>query len=262
MMVKNFFKRAAGLNILVVGDVMIDRYLTGHVDRISPEAPVPVVAQVEREDRLGGAANVALNIQSVGADLVLCGVVGQDTDSSHFFSLLEEAGLPDSGILVSDERTTTVKTRIIADHQHLLRLDKENSNPLSDLESLRFCKIIEDIFEHKRIDAVILQDYNKGVLCHDVIAWILEKCKQVKIPVVVDPKFDNFWLFKGVDLFKPNLREICDALKKNIAIDQSALVEATNEIREKLGNKRTLITLSEHGVYWSEELSSGWLRWR
>lgn len=251
--INDLFEQISRLNVLVVGDVMLDRYLNGRVGRISPEAPVPVVDHVSEEDRLGGAANVALNIRALGSNPILCGVVGNDPDSTSFFQLLSELQLSDSGILASTERTTTVKTRIIADTQHLLRLDKENIHDLSGEESSKFLSILERIFSSQKIDAIILQDYNKGVLSPKVIQWILRHSKENHIPVAVDPKFRNFWAYQSVELFKPNLKEVRDALKLEISTDQQSLEDAANELHKRLGNQCTLITLSEKGVFFDVE---------
>lgn len=246
---QDFFHSISELNVLVIGDVMIDRYLSGTVDRISPEAPVPVVAQVKTEDRLGGAANVALNILALGASPILCGIVGKDKDAVSLFSLMENSKLKTAGIISSSHRCTTMKTRIIADRQHLLRLDNEVTEELNGEETDEFVTVLERQFAEQKIDAVILQDYNKGVLSKKVIEWVIDESGKRKIPVAVDPKFKNFWAYKNVDLFKPNLREIQDALKKNIPPTLPALQAAAAVLSKKLNHKYTLITLSEHGVF-------------
>lgn len=247
--VHTFFQNIEGLKILIVGDVMLDRYLTGTVSRISPEAPVPVVAQVQSENRLGGAANVALNIQSLGATPILAGYIGQDEDTELFFELMEDNGLNDIGITSSAARLTTVKTRIIAEHQHLLRLDKEVTSDLNEEEEKEFIRKLDKLFADFDFDAVVLQDYNKGVCTKGVIKAVIQKAKNKAIPVCVDPKLNNFWMYKEVDLFKPNLREIQDALKKKISPTLSHLNKAASDLSEKLNNKNTLITLSENGVF-------------
>ena len=244
------FERFNQLNILIVGDVMIDRYLTGKVDRISPEAPVPVVNLKGRENRLGGAANVALNIKALGATPYLCSVIGEDENGSEFLKLLPENNLPTRGILQSPNRITTVKTRVIASNQHLLRVDHEDNSDLQTTDAQIYLQRIRDILDQKEIHAILFQDYNKGVLSYSIIqAIILESLKR-DIPTAVDPKNENFWSYKHVHLFKPNLKEIRDQIPQSIITPElNPLKQAASQIKKTLGNKYTLITLSEHGIF-------------
>lgn len=239
-----------GLNILVVGDVMIDRYLTGQVERISPEAPVPVVRLGDTEDRLGGAANVALNLRAMGARPLLCSVIGRDEAAEALLRLLPEADLPDWGFYQSAERRTTVKTRVIAQHQHLLRLDREDTHELSSREAEDFLQHLLPRLDNQPIDAVLLQDYNKGVLSGEVIRVLIDWARQRNIPITVDPKFQNFWAYRQVTIFKPNLREIQQQLGFSVTPDPLSLERAALEIYRRLDNHHTMITLSEHGIYW------------
>ncbi len=228
---------------------MLDRYQTGKVSRISPEAPVPVVECTNEENRLGGAANVALNVRSLGAAPYLCGLAGQDAESAVIFNLMPASGLDDRGIVLSNERITTVKTRIIAGNQHLLRLDREQTDYLTANEEEKFLKSLLDLLNSMTFHVMILQDYNKGVLTKNVIAQLLKEAKKRKIPVAVDPKFRNFWCYQGVDLFKPNLKEVRDALNIPVSSDAFSLRKASEMLRQRLDNRYTLITLSEKGAY-------------
>lgn len=235
--------------ILVVGDVMIDRYLFGHVSRISPEAPVPIVEFKSEEDRLGGAANVALNIAALGAKPILCSVVGDDDSGQSFFRLMENHQLPMEGLIVSKNRMTTVKKRVISEGQHLLRIDKEQVHDLDEMDEKILLGKINSILTNQEIGAILFQDYNKGILSESLISSILTTSKQLNIPTVVDPKFKNFWAYQNVTCFKPNLKEIQDALNSKVEISELSLNEATQILNKKLNNQWTIVTLSEHGVF-------------
>ncbi len=253
----DILSRIENLNVLVVGDLMVDRYFTGKVSRISPEAPVPVVEWIEEEDRLGGAANVALNITSMGASAYLCGVVGKDSDSEHFYSLLEQNDLKSELILQSDSRPTSTKTRVIADKQHLLRLDKETTDYLNEYdERLLLEKLIQFFKGKAKVDVIILQDYNKGVLTKNVIKFIINTAKKKSIPIAVDPKRQNFWEYRGVNLFKPNLQEVQDALPFDVFATKDSLKKAAAFIHRKFQYDLLFITLSERGVFADSETTS------
>jgi rfaE bifunctional protein kinase chain/domain len=240
------------INVLIVGDVMIDRYLNGHVSRISPEAPVPVVHLQDNEDRLGGAGNVALNIRALGATPFLCSMIGNDEDSAALLRLLPENGMTNEHILTSQERVTTVKTRILSNNQHLLRIDREDNHDLSAYEAELFLENIRHTLATKNIQVILLQDYNKGVLSLRVINEVIAEGIKRGIPMVVDPKFKNFWAYRGVTLFKPNLKEIRAQLPDPIGTDLDALQHASLQIQAKLGNRFTMITLSEKGLFIAE----------
>ncbi|MEM9835131.1 MAG: PfkB family carbohydrate kinase [Bacteroidota bacterium] len=244
------------LRILVIGDVMIDRYLRGEVNRISPEAPVPVVHLREEENRLGGAANVILNIQALGAEAIIGSVIGQDTQAAVFASLMEQQQLSTSGLLKSKERQTTVKTRVIAQNQQLLRADREDTHYLSPAEEEALLAKLEWVVSQQPIDLILLQDYNKGVLSEDFIEAILFLTQQAQIPTAVDPKKDNFWAYKKVDLFKPNLPEIQQQVDFRVTPTLADLDKADTYIRQQLDNRYTMITLASHGVYVSDGESS------
>lgn len=236
--------------ILVIGDVMIDAYMLGKVHRVSPEAPVPIVSLDSQEQRLGGAANVALNLQSMGATPILCSLVGADKEGQILRELLEVQNMLSSGIVTSENRVTTVKTRVIGNNQQLLRIDAEDTHALNKQEEQDFLASVQKTIETEKIDAIIFEDYNKGLLTPAVIEGIIALAKKHGIPTTVDPKKDNFLAYKGVTLFKPNLKE----LKEGVGIDCSFLkrdlFDQAVEILEKtLGNAITFVTLSEHGVY-------------
>lgn len=245
----NFFEDFNRLKVLIIGDVMIDRYLRGRVQRISPEAPVPVVQWQDDEDRLGGAANVALNIKALGATPYLFSVIGKDDNQKSFLSEMQRNGLDERGLLLSGERVTTVKTRVIAQNQHLLRVDKEDTHDLSEAETRELVERLHACLEELSIDVIIFQDYNKGVLRPELIDTVMEIAGQRGIPTVVDPKFKNFWAYRRVTLFKPNLREIQDQLSFPVNPTAEDLLTATRVIRERLNNQISLITLSDKGLF-------------
>ena len=243
------FDQFNALNVLVVGDVMIDQYLTGTVSRVSPEAPVPVVLLSKKENRLGGAANVALNLKALGATPFLCGVVGNDTNGDDFLHLLPQRGLSDRCIYKSTERVTTVKTRVLADNQHLLRVDQEQQQQLSEAETKGILDRVKSLLEQKEIHVILFQDYNKGVLTKRVIHELTLEAIKRDIPTAVDPKAENFWNYKHVSLFKPNLKEIRAQVPQPVDLTLESLRAASQYIEEKLGNPYTMITLSENGLY-------------
>lgn len=236
--------------VLIIGDVMIDSYIWGKVDRISPEAPVPIVNVKTREQRLGGAANVALNIQSLGAEPILCAVVGNDSDGSAFLELIKSKQLSTEGIISSAHRITTIKHRIISGSQHILRVDQEIDTPISSEETILLIEKINAIIKKHKIDVVIFEDYDKGVITEKLITETVSTCKDKNIPVIVDPKKRNFLAYKNVTLFKPNLKELRDGLKKEINPSQiNEVKEAVEELIQILNANAAFITLSEHGVY-------------
>ncbi|MDF1673709.1 MAG: bifunctional ADP-heptose synthase [Vicingaceae bacterium] len=244
------FKNFNQLNVLIIGDVMIDSYYFGNVDRISPEAPVPIVSVNGKENRLGGAANVALNIKALGANPILCSVIGNDREAEKFNDLLLDQNLSVEGILRSDERITTVKTRIIGNKHQVLRVDSEKDSPLSNEEYEALKIKIETIISDNKIDVVIFQDYDKGVITPQLIESIVALCQQNNIPTAVDPKKRNFDSFKNVTLFKPNLKELKEGLNIDINPGNNTEVEkAIDDLNTQLNNDITFITLSEHGVF-------------
>lgn len=236
--------------ILVVGDVMIDAYMLGKVHRVSPEAPVPIVSLESEEQRLGGAANVALNLQSLGATPILCALVGADKDGRLLKELLEAQNMLSTGIVSSENRVTTVKTRVIGNQQQLLRIDAEDTHPLNREEEEDFLSSVRRTLETGQIDAIIFEDYNKGLLTPAVIEGIIELAKKHDIPTTVDPKKDNFLAYKGVTLFKPNMKELKEGVGIDCSFQKRALFDQAVEVLEQhLQNEITFVTLSEYGVY-------------
>lgn len=247
---EGFFARCGQAHLLVVGDVMVDAYLWGRVDRISPEAPVPVVQVTRRSARLGGAANVALNAQALGATATIATVVGDDPDADRIEALLREQRSPMDGIVRSSQRRTTVKTRVISGHQHVVRVDEEQEDELSQADERALLDRIAMLMAARRPDAIVLEDYNKGVLTATVIEGVIRLAKQSGVPVAVDPKKRNFLTYHGVDLFKPNLKELREGLKIEIdPADDASINKAVRALEEKLANRLSLVTLSELGAY-------------
>jgi rfaE bifunctional protein kinase chain/domain len=248
---KEILEKFKGLKVLVVGDVMIDAYYFGKVDRISPEAPVPVVAVEKKENRLGGAANVAMNLVALGAKPVICSVVGEDNDGKDLIMLFEKAGISTQGIVRSKDRITTVKTRVISQQTQMLRIDSETTKSISEVESF---SLIEKIYQLLiDADVLVFEDYDKGVLTSDNIRQITEKAKASGVPVVVDPKKRNFNAYHGADLFKPNLKELKEGMK--IELDdsnQKAFELAVVKLMDDMHLKNMMVTMSEKGVMISD----------
>ena len=240
------FEALNGLRILILGDVMIDSYLWGSVERMSPEAPVPVVSVQKREKRLGGAANVALNLKALGCEPIVISVIGADADGEEMKRLFNDHGLSTEGLVGSKARITTIKHRIISD-KHLLRVDSEQT----DLISQELLENVKQVFldQIERSKCVVFQDYDKGVLSEDLIKYCVSLSNTHNIPSTADPKKDNFHFYKGVTLFKPNLKEINEAL--GICNQGHEIEKITNAALTFIGEKNisnALITLSEHGA--------------
>lgn len=252
--VKNTFEAFNNKKIIVVGDVMIDTYLNGSVSRISPEAPVPIVQFKSREHRLGGAANVALNIKALGAQPFICSVIGKDEEGDLFQRLINESNLSSRGVLSADDRVTTVKTRVIGNNQQLLRVDTEKTNPINSLTEFALVERVKEIAEKEQVDAIIFEDYNKGILTETLIQSLIEFANSKGIITAVDPKKDNFFAYANVTLFKPNLKELKEGVGRNFDItDRTAFLEAVHELKAKLTPHFTFVTLSEYGVYINDE---------
>lgn len=249
MDVTSIFNQFAEKRVLVLGDVMIDAYMRGSVTRVSPEAPVPIVNLTKTEERLGGAANVALNLLALGAQPILCSMVGSGANGSLFRSLMDKRGLTLDGIIQSDERKTTVKTRVIGNNQHLLRIDDEEVTSLTEHQENQVIDRVNQFIGS--IDAVILEDYNKGVLTDRVIRAVIEMANKNDVLIAVDPKKDNFFSYENVTLFKPNLKELKEGLNVefDLATDKISFERAIDVLQEKLNNKISFVTLSEHGVF-------------
>jgi rfaE bifunctional protein kinase chain/domain len=244
----DIFQSFTKLNVLIIGDVMLDSYIWGSVDRISPEAPVPIINVKKRDYRLGGAANVALNVHALGAKPVLCALIGDDDDGKKLVQRLHEKNLSVDGIIVSTERPTTVKTRIIASHQHVARVDDESDKVTSAAEQEQLWNRIEKLLP--QCDVVIFEDYDKGVLSAALIEKAVDLALKLNIPTVVDPKKRNFLAYQRVTLFKPNLKELREGLKVEVeAGNQSQVESAVTLLKNKLNAEGIMLTLSEHGVY-------------
>ena len=237
--------------VLIIGDAMIDAYMWGNIHRMSPEAPVPVVDIEKRESRLGGAANVALNIQSLGAKPVLFSAIGTDHYGDVFMMLMEKQKLSCEGLQRLSDRNTTVKTRIISDNKHVLRVDEESTKPITeDFVATE----LETLIRSKKFDVVIFEDYNKGLLTENLITKAIQIATELKIPTIVDPKKDNFFAYKGVDIFKPNLKEIKEGLGIEFdVLSESELSKNVAIVLEKLNAKGILLTLSEYGIYYQSK---------
>ncbi len=241
-------------NILVIGDVMVDSYLWGRVDRISPEAPVPVVALHYRENRMGGAANVALNVQSMGAKPLLCATIGDDESGDNFLKLMKKQHLDTSAIVTVPGRITTTKHRVIGNNMQMLRVDHETDHELDESLTHNLFSTIEQLVAKKQVDAILFEDYDKGVITPLLINKVVTLSRNQNIPVVVDPKKRNFMNYKGVTLLKPNLKELREGLKIDQSIDTTEqLASQVQLLQQKLGVKMVLTTLSEKGVFYSEE---------
>nr|WP_319400377.1 bifunctional ADP-heptose synthase [uncultured Carboxylicivirga sp.] len=237
------------MHILVIGDVMIDSYLWGNVSRISPEAPVPIIATTQREDRLGGAANVALNIQSLGATPILCSVIGKDEAGDVLKGLLKKGNLPVDGIVSSSNSKTTIKTRIISENQHLLRVDEEDDKPLKEDLEQKLQSHIKNLLNTYRIDAIIFEDYDKGTLTPATISYTIELANQKSIPTLVDPKKRNFMEYQKVTLFKPNLKEFFEGAKIEANPDnQSEMLAAGKNFLNSQHFDHLMVTMARRGV--------------
>jgi len=240
-------------NVLIIGDLMLDRYLYGNINRISPEAPVPVLEKKGREDKPGGAANVALNIKSLGSNAMLMGITGRDDESTLLLELLKQEDIDTHCIIKTSDRPTTVKTRVMASGQHVLRIDEEFCGSINSDTEQKMKDEFDDIVKNINLDAVIFQDYNKGLLSCGLITHIIEKCRKRNIFTAVDPKFDNFLCYRNTDFFKPNLKELSSIVNKIIVPDQESLNEASVFLRGKLNYKNMFVTLGDKGIYYCNE---------
>jgi D-glycero-beta-D-manno-heptose-7-phosphate kinase len=253
----SIFNSMSKLHVVVVGDVMLDNYWWGSVERISPEAPVPVVAISKRESRLGGAANVALNCCALGATVTLASVIGDDKDGDMLLSLSEQAGIDTTLVMKSSKRPTTTKVRILSRNQQMLRVDEEVTDELYREEEHPFIDMVLKYLQKVKPDALIFEDYNKGVLKENVINRIIAHCREIGIPTVVDPKRRNFLAYKGVTIFKPNLIEVRDGLHMDLTlVNDKSLDTAHTKLHEVLHHNITFITLSEKGVYFNDGTAS------
>jgi rfaE bifunctional protein kinase chain/domain len=249
MNVQHLFETFKNKKILVIGDVMLDRYMIGDVQRISPEAPVPVVELKKEEDRLGGAANVALNIISLGAEVVLASVIGSDVYGQRIIELCSENKIDSRTILQLPSRPTTVKTRILGNKQQLLRVDYEVNEYLNEGDEQLFLNFVIPEITNE-FDAIIFEDYNKGLLTERIIQELISACQKNNIHTSVDPKLKNFFAYRGVTLFKPNLKELKEGtgISFNFPYEKQIFESAISKLNEKINNSFTFVTLSEFGV--------------
>jgi len=237
------------LKILVIGDLMLDKYLFGKVTRISPEAPVPIVDVYEEDARLGGAANVALNLQSLGVTPVLVGAIGDDSNGKEILKILAQYKLSNQQIILSQNRRTTTKFRVIGNHQQVLRVDKEDTFPISETEVQFILEKLKKLFSNGEIHAIIFEDYDKGFITPELINKVVHWSNFYNIPTFVDPKFKNFLFYGHCTVFKPNLKELKAGMGHQFrwnSLEELKLIAP--EIRDFLGNNYLLLTLSEQGV--------------
>jgi rfaE bifunctional protein kinase chain/domain len=251
---EKLFAGISKMKVAVIGDVMLDTYWWGNVERISPEAPVPVVAVSKREKRIGGAGNVALNVEELGASVALLTILGDDDDGIQLKKLLQEKNIDTRFVLESKKRITTNKIRIISRNQQMMRLDAENTSDIDEADEEKLQNQIEKYIFSEKPDVVILEDYNKGILTKNIISNTIAFCKKNNIPTTVDPKRKNFFCYREASLFKPNLNEAIAGL--NLLPDEISpelLSEIHVQLKEKLGHSISLITLSERGIFYQQD---------
>ncbi len=255
--IEEAFERFSKYNILIIGDVMVDSYMWGKVDRISPEAPVPVLSFQKSENRLGGAANLALNIRALGATPILCSVIGNDFGGETLLELLRGKEMASHGILTRNGRTSTIKTRVVSSGQQLLRIDRETDEPLDQEAEAAFLNRILTILSNEPIDAIVFEDYDKGAITPTIINKVSEWAKENKVPIFVDPKKRNFRNYNYVTFFKPNFKEITEGLEISLdKSDQKGLARAAKFLHTVQGIQHVMVTLSEAGIFYSSRKQS------
>ncbi len=238
---------SSNIHIVVIGDIMLDSYIEGSVTRQSPEADVPIILQNNNRHMLGGAANVCLNITSLGAKCSLISAIGMDSTGKRLSDLLaKQTSIITKDILKVDGRITTQKTRIIADGKYIARVDSETTDDLSETDSNLIANKVEELLEKEKIDLLLLQDYDKGVLNNISISKILAVAKKHKLPVSVDPKKKNFRAYQSCSIFKPNLNELASSLKINKESKDYALW--ISNLQQELNSEITVVTLGENGL--------------
>lgn len=245
------FSEFRSLKVGVLGDVMLDTYWWGQVDRISPEAPVPIVSLDRKEYRIGGAGNVALNLACLGARVSVLSVIGNDDDGSVLSKLFERNHINTGYLLKNSSRITTSKSRIISRNQQMMRLDSEITIDLSHADEGKLIEKVRQYIANEKPQALILEDYNKGVLTERVIHEVIALCAQNNVITSVDPKRKNFLSYQGVDIFKPNMKEVKEGL--NLLVDDvntELLRNIHGQLHERLRHRISFITLSEKGVFY------------
>ncbi|MEO7983603.1 MAG: PfkB family carbohydrate kinase [Bacteroidota bacterium] len=257
---KKLFDSFSSLKVGVVGDMMLDTYMWGRVDRISPEAPVPVVSLHKKEYRIGGAGNVALNCQSLGAQVAVLSVIGDDTEGLLLGELFEGSNIDTTYLIKSIDRITTSKTRVISRNQQMMRLDAEITEDLNRHDEKLLLGKVETYISAADPDIIIFEDYNKGVLTENIIHKVMDACRQAGVLTAVDPKRKNFFSYRQADIFKPNLKEVKEGLNLLLEeISQQSMQQVHRELQDHLHHKISFITLSEKGVYYQQEARSGLL---
>lgn len=254
--IEELFESFNSKKVVIIGDVMVDAYLFGSVDRISPEAPVPVVNVKSRDNRPGGAANVALNVKALGAEAILCSVVGKDPKGKEFVAAMEAEGISTKGIVESENRVTTTKFRIFGNKIQMLRVDEETTQNLEKDDCQNLYNTIEHILENEDIDAVIFEDYDKGVVSKELIEKVIFKTQILDIPVMVDPKKDNFQFYDKTTIFKPNLKELVEGTHAEVDVKNiNELQQVVEQFIRKHQIEIVVTTLSERGVMvsWQDE---------
>ena len=242
--------RISELTAIVVGDVMIDAYLWGDVNRQSPEAPVPVLLKSGKDSRIGGAGNVARNILAMGAKAHLATVIGNDISGKYLAQMLEEKGIGTNAVISEHARTTTVKTRIIKGSEHMLRVDEETTESISEDSRKSLKSEIENLLDSQQVDVIIIEDYDKGVMSEELARFLIVQATERGIPITVDPKLKNFSVYKGVDLFKPNLKELREGLGLEVnPNDSESIKNAVEKLHSELELKMSLTTIGGNGMW-------------
>jgi rfaE bifunctional protein kinase chain/domain len=243
--VMGYVDRFGGTGVLVVGDVMVDEFVWGRVERISPEAPVPVV-EVQREVLLlGGAANVVNNIRALGGTVFLAGVMGKDAMGDHLIDEIKKIGVATDGIVTLSDRPTTIKTRVIAHQQQIVRFDREKRATIDEKTTDRIISYAESLGDNIR--AVVISDYGKGVINERLVSGLVDYAKKRDLIVSVDPKVENFSIYKGVTVITPNHFEAGTGVGNKI-VDEQSLLATGKLILSKLGCENVIITQGEDGM--------------
>ena len=250
---EHLFTDISNIRVAVIGDVMLDTYWWGSVDRISPEGPVPVVALHKKEHRIGGAGNVALNTVSLGAETTLFSVVGEDEEAETLLNLLQDEHIDTKYMVRSADRITTNKIRIIGRNQQMLRLDSEVTHDISEDDEEKLLNNFIGFVKRYQPSVVIFEDYNKGTLSESLIHAVIAVCKEHNIVTTVDPKRKNFFAYKEVNIFKPNLKEVKEGLNLLATkVTEENLRTIHHQLYEQLHHRISLITLSEHGLFFQK----------